>query len=150
MACFSLSQLLDYYGRDVPFPIKGSAEVSRFGICKQARKRKDGAVDLRSARSARTGLRRAEPLMSLGLIQGLVRMSLANQITHWCAVMEPQLLRMLGAMGIHFVSVGALVEHHGKRQLCYCDVRSMLATAMTERPSFWKIMTDGGKLAYGL
>jgi N-acyl amino acid synthase of PEP-CTERM/exosortase system len=89
-------------------------------------------------------LRRAEPLMSLGLIQGLVRMSAVHRITHWCAVMEPKMLRMLSAMGIHFVPVGELVEYHGYRQLCFVEVAAILRSMQHERPSFWEIVADRG------
>jgi N-acyl amino acid synthase of PEP-CTERM/exosortase system len=141
---FSMAQILEYYGTDSPVPIAHTAEVSRFSVSKRSRPRKDGAIDLRSR-----GLRRQEPLMSLGLIQGLIRMSATYGITHWCAVMEPKLLRMLAAMGIHFISVGALLDYHGMRQLCYCKVKTVLATVRSERPSFWEIITDGGALASG-
>lgn len=141
---FSMAQILEYYGTDSPVPIAHTAEVSRFSVSKRSRPRKDGAIDFRSR-----GLRRAEPLMSLGLIQGLIRMSATYRITHWCAVMEPKLLRMLAAMGIHFIPVGALLDYHGMRQLCYCKVNTVLATVRSERPSFWEIITDGGTLASG-
>jgi N-acyl amino acid synthase of PEP-CTERM/exosortase system len=142
---FSVAQILEYYGSDSPVPIAHTAEVSRFSISKQARPRKDGAVHFRSRST--TGLRRAEPLMSLGLIQGLIRMSALHRITHWCAVMEPKMLRMLAAMGIHFIPVGALLEYHGMRQLCYCEVDTILASVRNERPSFWDVLTNGGLLS---
>jgi N-acyl amino acid synthase of PEP-CTERM/exosortase system len=143
---FSMKQILDYYDSDVPFPLDRTAEVSRFSISKQSRPRKDGAIEMRIPLANRAALRRAEPLMSLGLIQGLIRMSALHRITHWCAVMEPQLLRMLSAMGIHFQPVGPLLEYHGPRQLCFCEISSVLKTVRRERPSFWKIITDSGNL----
>lgn len=142
---FSIAKMLEYYGGDSPVPIEQTAEVSRFSVSKRSRPRKDGTVHFRSRSSA--GVQRAEPLMSLGLIQGLVRMSALHRITHWCAVMEPKMLRMLAAMGIHFIPVGALLEYHGMRQLCYVEVSNVLATVRNERPSFWDVITDGGALS---
>jgi hypothetical protein len=41
-------------------------------------------------------------IMRLGLVQGLVRISQELGLTHWCAVMEPSLLRLLRRTAIHF------------------------------------------------
>jgi N-acyl amino acid synthase of PEP-CTERM/exosortase system len=127
------------------FPILSTAEVSRFSISKQFRRRKADtpygaeAVDINAENDRRSG-----PLMSLGLIQTLVRMSAQHGITHWCAVMEPKLLRMLGTMAIHFEPIGAQVDYHGLRQPCYCHIASVLERVKSERPMFWEVLTDGG------
>jgi N-acyl amino acid synthase of PEP-CTERM/exosortase system len=80
------------------------------------------------------------------LIQDLVRQSLARGLTHWVAVMEPKLLRMLAAMGIHFIPLGPLVSHHGLRQPSYCRISEMLERLERERPDHWMVVTDAGKL----
>ena len=84
--------------------------------------------------------------MRLGLVQALVRMSMQQGITHWLAVMEPKLLRMLAAMAIHFEPLGGMVEHHGWRQPCFCNLADVLQRVKTERPTFWTVLTDGGTL----
>jgi N-acyl amino acid synthase of PEP-CTERM/exosortase system len=141
---FSVKLLRDYYGSDVPVPLRQTAEVSRFCISKSLRSgKKPTTLGLFSGQS---GSRRVEPLMSLGLIQGLVRLSALHGMTHWCAVMEPQLLRMLAAMGIQFIPVGAMIEYHGLRQLCYCEVETILGAVQKTHPSFWEILTDAGAL----
>ena len=84
--------------------------------------------------------------MRLGLIQSLVRMSTEYGITHWCAAMEPTLLRMLSAMAIRFRPIGPLIEYHGLRQPCYCVVDDMLNEVRRERPAFWSVLTDEGTL----
>ena len=84
--------------------------------------------------------------MSLGLIQSLVSMSVQHGITHWCALMEPKLLRMLAAMAIHFKPMGAPVEYHGLRQPCYCHVGTVLDRVRREQPMFWQILTDADTL----
>jgi N-acyl amino acid synthase of PEP-CTERM/exosortase system len=84
--------------------------------------------------------------MRLGLIQTLVRMSMQHGITHWLAVMEPKLLRMLAAMSIRFEPIGGMVEHHGWRQPCFCNLADVLQSMKYERPAFWSVLTDGGTL----
>ena len=118
------------------FPIHTTAEVSRFSISKRFR---DGKAE------GDSDLRRLGPLMSLGLMQAVVSMSARHGITHWCAVMEPKLLRMLTSMAIHFKSIGAPVEYHGLRQPCYGHIATVLDRVRREQPMFWQILTDAGK-----
>lgn len=127
-------------------PLHSTAEVSRFSISREFRRMADalGNAD-QSAFVSNSG-----PLMRLGLIQGLVRMSVQHGITHWCALMEPTLLRLLAAMAIRFRPVGPMVEYRGLRQPCYCDVFDMLNAVRTERPAFWSVLTDGGALVAGV
>jgi N-acyl amino acid synthase of PEP-CTERM/exosortase system len=61
--------------------------------------------------------------------------------------MEPKLLRMLAAMGIHFTPVGPIVSHHGLRQPSYCHLSTMLKRLKGERPEHWMVVTDAGRLA---
>lgn len=140
---FSMQGIAGHFGNALPIPADRTAEVSRFSISKRSRQDADSAGSLfRSTSQAAGAIRRTEPLMSLGLIQGLVRMSRMHGITHWCAVMEPKMLRMLSAMGIHFTPVGELVEHHGLRQLCYCEVAGIMQSMKIERPTFWEVVAD--------
>ena len=128
------------------FPLLSTAEVSRFSISKQFRRRKaDTPYGSEAVPTSVENDRRSGPLMSLGLIQTLVTMSAQHGITHWCAVMEPKLLRMLATMAIHFDPVGPPVEYHGLRQPCYCHVASVLERVKAERPMFWEVLTDGGR-----
>jgi N-acyl amino acid synthase of PEP-CTERM/exosortase system len=125
-----------------------TAEVSRFSISKEFRRRStDSLYEGESApREAETENRSIAPLMSLGLIQSLVRMSAEYGITHWCATMEPKLLRLLARMGICFSPLGPMVEYHGMRQPCYCEVGPMLRRVQERQPAIWEILTDGGTL----
>ena len=116
-------------------PLHSMAEVSRFSISRQFRRVMTDRVEGNSG-----------PLMRLGLFQGLVRMSIEHGISHWCALMEPTLLRMFSAMAIRCQPIGPLVEFHGLRQPCFMDVYAMLDTLMRERPAFWEIMTNRGAL----
>jgi N-acyl amino acid synthase of PEP-CTERM/exosortase system len=122
-------------------PFNQTAEVSRFSISKQFR---DCCAVANGADVNLAVERQLGCLMSLGLIQALVRMSARQGITHWCAVMEPKLLRMLAAMAIHFKPLGAPVEYHGLRQPCYCHIPTVLERVRRDRPMFWQILTDAG------
>jgi len=127
------------------FPVLEMAEVSRFCISKDFRKRQgDWLFPMSNEPEDRQDERRIIPNMTLGLIEGLVRMSLDRDIRYWCAVMEPALLRLLARLGIHFENVGPLVSYHGRRQPCIIKLDTMLAQVRAERPDVWDILTDGG------
>jgi N-acyl amino acid synthase of PEP-CTERM/exosortase system len=94
------------------FPIQAMAEVSRFCISKEFRRRLgDGSSVVGDVSDgmemSADDERRILPHLSLGLIETLVRMSIENGVTHWCAVMEPTLLRLLTRLGIHFDPIDA-------------------------------------------
>ena len=132
------------------FPVEKTAEVSRFAISREFRRRLSGdnAADFDEGARLRRGGDCFSNLPCLGLAQILVQMSLARGITHWAAMMEPKLLRMLSAMGIHFTAVGPLVSHHGIRQPAFCHVPGMLKKLLEEKPQHWDIVTDAGNLCY--
>jgi N-acyl-L-homoserine lactone synthetase len=110
-------------------PLHTTAEVSRLAISKWRR----------GEAGARAGMLR------LGLVRGLVRLSAALGVTHWTALMEPALLRLLKTSAIHFSPIGRPVEYHGLRQPCYADVDVLLARVHAERRAIWDLLTDGGQ-----
>ena len=120
------------------FPVASSAEVSRFSISNQFRRRRGdngvGETRINECRGA---------LPCLGLIQEIVRQSRALGLTHWAAVMEPKLLRMLAAIGFHFTPVGPLVSYHGLRQPSYASIPETLERLKRERPDHWMVVTEG-------
>lgn len=128
------------------FPVAQMAEVSRFCVSKDFRKRQgDWLYPQNVEPGDKQDERRVIPNMTLGLIEGLVRMSLENGIFYWCAVMEPPLLRLLSRLGIHFQNIGPLVDYHGRRQPCYIPLDTLLQRVYAERPDVWDILTDGGR-----
>ena len=84
--------------------------------------------------------------MRLALVRGLVQLSKEIGITHWCAVMERTLLRLLQSSAIHFEPLGPLVEYHGLRQPASGDVDAILARMRREQPAIWEFVTGGGSL----
>jgi N-acyl-L-homoserine lactone synthetase len=111
-------------------PLGTTGEVSRFAISK----------DLRDAACA------GDALLRLGLMQGVVRLSGLMGLTHWCAVMEPALLRLLRASGIHFQPLGPAIEHRGLRQPCAAAIGPLLGRLRDERPHVWDYVTAAGAL----
>jgi hypothetical protein len=105
-------------------PIGSTAEISRFAISKERR----------------SGL--SDGLMRLGLVQGLVRLSREIGTTHWCAIMEPTLLRLLRRDSIQFHSLGPLVDYHGLRQPCFRGLTELLDSIGSEQPRIWEFLTQ--------
>lgn len=111
-------------------PMGSTGEISRFSISK----------DLRDA--ACTG----NAMLRLGLMRGIVEVSGQMGLTHWCAIMEHTLLRLLRISAIHFQSLGPAVEHHGLRQPSWGSIGGVLGRIRRERPGVWDYITDGGSL----
>ena len=131
-------------------PPASTAEISRFAVSKQFRRRAtdklgvDYALVERPA-SASGFDRRVIPHITLGLMKAIVRMSWDHGITHWCAVMEPALLRLIGRLGLEFTPLGPPVEYHGQRQPCYGDATAVLAGMRRGRRDAWALITEGGE-----
>jgi len=145
---FAIQAVTDHPALKNPreFPLT-TAEVSRFCISREFRRRpSDTLYDQKENDS--TGEGRSGPLMRLGLIQVLLQMSAQYGITHWCAVMEPTLLRMLAGMAIRFNPIGPPVEYHGLRQPCICNIAEILQAVKRERPAFWEVLTSAGTLRF--
>lgn len=129
------------------FPVHSAAEVSRFAISREFRRR---PADPPTSEMVSGRDECLNNLPSLGLIRILFQMSLARGITHWSAVMEPTLLRLLATIGVHFVPIGPRVLYHGIRQPAFCHLPTMLETLLREKPQHWNIVTNGGRLAFSL
>lgn len=138
--------LAEYASR---FPADKTAELSRFAIAKEFRRRAEdkGTVSGGLTKVGGENPRRVIPHISLGLMQAVLAMAKNKGITHVYAVMEPALLRMLRGLGIYFEKLGPVVEFHGQRQPCFCDLDQVLATSWEERPEVWEVLTDGGRLS---
>jgi N-acyl-L-homoserine lactone synthetase len=110
-------------------PSLTTGEISRFALSK-----------LRSM-SCRAGT-----MLRLGLMKGVIQLSSELGLTHWCAIMEPTLIRLLQAHSIHYVPVGPLVEYHGLRQPCYAEISSVVERGRAEKWETWNYCTRGGAL----
>jgi N-acyl amino acid synthase of PEP-CTERM/exosortase system len=131
-------------------PPHKTAEISRFSISKDFRRRReDGRYPNMATPVSREELReerRIMPHMTLGLMNAIVRMSVANDVTHWTAVMEPALLRLLARLGIRFEPLGPIVNYHGRRQPVYADAGRLLSGIWDTNREVWEVITEDGSL----
>ena len=140
----------------VAAPRSSMGEVSRFAVSKSFRRRigeagsptavTDESIAAMEAAQKDMADRRLAPHITLGLIESLVAMSVQSGTTHWCSVMERALLRLLSRIGIYFEHLGPQVEHHGRRQPCYIELRTLLARVKEERFDVWEILTREGTI----
>ena len=101
-------------------PTATMGEISRFAISKQARLTNYSG-----------------PLLRLGLLQGILRASKGMGLTHWCALMEPSLMRLLGATGVKFVPLGPMVEAYGQRVPCAARIDMTIADGRQSHPHYY-------------
>lgn len=111
-------------------PVHSTGEISRFALSKQ--RRTLGAA--------------WDPLLRLGLMQGILRASIELGLTHWCALMEPTLLRLLRAGGIRFIALGEMVECFGLRQPSAAAIDFALADGRRRRPDLYRFITGAPAL----
>jgi N-acyl amino acid synthase of PEP-CTERM/exosortase system len=123
-------------------PLATTGEVSRFCIEKSFRHLLREHHGRSGDGASLVDVRQVLPSVTLGLIQWLVAASYARGITHWCAMMEPQLLRLLARLGIHFSRLGDLVDYHGWRQPCVIELKHMLERMRRERPDVWSVIAQ--------
>jgi N-acyl-L-homoserine lactone synthetase len=110
-------------------PARTTGEISRFAVSKQRR--------------CDCG---AGAMIRLGLMRGVLSISVRLGLTHWCAIMEPILLRLLRRNAIHFAPLGPLVDYHGPRQPAYADIGRVLGRTRYEQIDSWRYITMGGSL----
>lgn len=110
------------------FPIESAGEISRFAISKELRGLAGASVT---------------PIQ-VGLMRGIVQASRELGLTHWCAIMERSLLRLLRAAAIHFHPVGSPVAHHGLRQPAYGMIKQVMSRLRSERPDIWNFIDPDG------
>ena len=113
------------------YPLDKTAEISRFAI----------------SRDLRDHSKICDPLLRLALMRGVLEVSRKMGLGHWCAVMEPSLLRLLKRASVHFEQIGPAVDYHGQRIPVAASIDAMLQRGRVERPSLWQYVTDFGRLA---
>jgi N-acyl amino acid synthase of PEP-CTERM/exosortase system len=125
------------------FPAAKTAEISRFAVSKQFRRR-CGEVryaDVLFAEKVSVpeiSERRLMPFITLGLLAGVFGICLEYEITHLAAVMEPPLIRILRRLGLDFMPIGGLVEHHGLRQPCIAQLADLIQHSRDSESLLWQ------------
>ena len=132
-------------------PRSSIAEISRFAVSKHFKRRMGEAghpagVGPDPERYLKPDMhkRRVIPHLILGLFAAIVKMSAEQGVTHWYAVMDISLLRLLTRFGINFRPLGDQVDYHGLRQPCFGCVDDVLAGIWEKRPDIWRLITDNG------
>ncbi|GAC1337511.1 MAG: hypothetical protein NVSMB18_02520 [Acetobacteraceae bacterium] len=126
---FPMARVCDDYVLG-PLPQGATGEISRFALTRD-----------------RTGISPGTAaLMRLCLIQGIVQVSGELGLTHWCAIMERTLLRLLRSTSIYFLPVGPTVEYHGTRQPAIWTLSDGLERMRRENPQIWAFLTLDGTL----
>jgi N-acyl-L-homoserine lactone synthetase len=128
-ASFPMNRVCERYVL-APLPAMATAEISRFALTRD----RPGVSPAAAA------------LMRLFLMRGIVTVSGERGLTHWCAIMERSLLRLLRATAIHFEHVGPVVEYHGTRQPAVGAISTVLGRIRTEKPLVWSFITGDGAL----
>ena len=131
---------------DFDFSRTGTAEVSRFAVSnrflnrigKSAPGHPPGQIHLQDDPG------QYFPHISLGLIAMLFVASAQHRISHWYAIMEPSLSRLLGRSGIEFTSIGPIVNYHGRRQPMIASVNDLLSNIYDKRYEFFRLIEDLG------
>jgi N-acyl amino acid synthase of PEP-CTERM/exosortase system len=88
---------------------------------------------------------RGFPHITVGLFSAIVQMSAETGVTHWLAVMEPTLLRLLRRFGIRFERIGDDVNYHGRRRPTLGVAADVVDGILAERPDIWDLVTQGGR-----
>jgi N-acyl amino acid synthase of PEP-CTERM/exosortase system len=105
------------------FPIARTAEISRFAVSKQFRRRcGEGRM----------------PFITLGLMKGVFDICRDHKMSYLAAVMEPPLLRILRRLGLNFTPIGGLVEHHGRRQPCIAPMADLVERSRESETLLWQ------------
>ncbi len=134
-------------------PRHSIAEISRFAISKDFKRRIGEAGTVAGVRPGRDiylnqdpSGKRVIPHLILGLFAAVFRMSIELKISHWYAVMDLSLLRLLNRFGIDFVPIGDMVDYHGLRQPCLGNVEEAVDKLWEKRIDAWKLVTADGAL----
>ncbi len=134
-------------------PRASIAEISRFAVSKEFKRRlgekgsvagigPDPGVYVRPDPKKVRQL----PHLILGLFAAIVKMSAQHNVTHWYAVMDVSLLRLLSRFGIRFLPMGEQVDYHGFRQPCFGSIDAVLAGIWEKRPDIWQLITADGSV----
>lgn len=123
------------------------AEISRLAITQQFQHR---CTDITPRGDLPAGMVPGEhrhfPHIILGLYMAIVRMTVERDVTHWYAMMEPALARLLGRFGIYFQAIGPLVDHNGRRRPYFGSVEDVMSGIYLHRPEIWDLLTESGTL----
>jgi len=131
-----------------PIPRHNLAELSRFCVSKEFRRRKNEQyllttidTDKRIAQEDK----RSYSHLTLALFACAIKISAENNIHYWYAIMEPALMRVFSTLGIHFIGIGPLLNLYGMRQPCVIKVDDLLDSVAKKDLAYWNMLTNNGQ-----
>lgn len=129
------------------------AEVSRFAVSKMFRRRVGERNTIHGicenfVTNYTEQDQRHYSEITINLIKAAFDLSYVHGITHWYALMEPSLIRLLARIGMVFTPVGPLVDYFGKRQPCIAKVQDLMDGILQERTDIWSYMSHGGRVRF--
>ncbi|MDH3325732.1 MAG: PEP-CTERM/exosortase system-associated acyltransferase [Gammaproteobacteria bacterium] len=138
------------YAKLVNAPREHVAEISRLLISKHFRQRTGESSTIHGIGNdfgmmSSRQKRQFAAQISLGLFKAIILMSEKHEISYWLALMEPQLIRLLARIGIHFKHLSKHIKYCGDRHVCFENGREVLLGIHRQRPDIWAFITDEGK-----
>lgn len=85
------------------------------------------------------------PHITLGLFASAFITSAEYGITHWYALLEPPLMRLLETFEMYFSPIGSPIEDHGIQIPTIASINDLLLAVQNKHPDYWKFIID---LAY--
>jgi len=131
-------------------PRHNLAELSRFCVSKQFRRRKEDQELITtcvadSATAFTHEEKRSFSHLTLALFACAIKMSHEHNIHYWYAFMEPALKRFVATLGVHFVEIGPLVDFYGLRQPCIIKIADLLDSVAEKDINYWNMLTNNGQ-----
>jgi N-acyl amino acid synthase of PEP-CTERM/exosortase system len=140
------SQILDALPESV-LPRMSTGEISRFAIHPSFRRRLGDGLYASIFNSGQNldqdfDPRRVIPHITLGLFASMFEMKCKAGLTHFCAVIDPALLRLLTRLGLHFHKAGPTIEYHGARQPVYVEIAELIDRVEREQPEIHQLIVS--------
>lgn len=94
--------------------------------------------------------RRRFPHTVLGLITGLVQMSVEHNLNYWYAGMEPACARLLRSFGINFAPISPIIDYYGPCKGYFCYIPEILENVYRTDQQIWGLLTQNGTFSQSL
>ncbi len=140
---------LTQYDMLVTAPREQIAEVSRLVISRSFRQRTGEKTAIHGLGNDFGMLppkqkREFTAQISLGLFKAIYQLSTKHNINYWLALMEPQLIRLLSRIGIHFSHLSEHIQYYGNRLVCFENINELAEGVRRQRPDIWDFFADDG------
>ncbi|MBN1794354.1 MAG: PEP-CTERM/exosortase system-associated acyltransferase [Candidatus Omnitrophica bacterium] len=131
-----------------------AAEISRLVISKNYRRRKDDGlyygphiIDRPDQKITHPGGRRERP-MAFGIYREMYQESKRKGITHWYALMEEKLWRLLHVHGFTFKPIGEAIDYYGPVVPYLAKIDELERELFKRSVSFFEYFIDGLEQTY--